>query len=340
MGRKKQLFCIVLSLAMVASLLVAVPAMAASKTSDKKIVMRIGGLFAQDHIIGIGLDLFKEQVETKSGGRIEVQVFHNATLGSEREMAESVKMGSLEGVGSGCSGMGLFFPIADLVELPYLYKDRDTCLKVWDDLTGELNKKIIPGGIRLLGAFDQGTRHIISKKPIYSINDFKGFKLRVPESPLYVGMAKAMGADPVAVAFPEVYTALQTGIADAMEGPPSTVWSQKFYEPTKYYILTGHIICGQFLNINEKFFQSLPDDLKKVVLEGGRESIRLQRERSGAIDQDIYAKLRAKGIEIIEVKDKTPYQNAVKSFQDEYAAKLGQDGIDFLARIRELLNKY
>lgn len=306
--------------------------------ASDKIIIRVGGVFPESHPVGQGLDIFKEKLEA-AAPNVEVRIFHNSTLGSERVMAEGVKTGELEMLSSGSPGLGVFVPVTDILELPYLYETKEDALKVWDKLIPILNVRTLPQNIRLLGAFDEGTRSIISTKPIRNINDLRNLKLRIPETPLYIGMVNALGADPIAVAFPEIYTALQTGVVQGMEGSTATIWDSKFYEPCKYLSLTEHIRCAQFLFINNEFYDKLPIDIKESLLIAATEAFEEQRKISIQAEKECLQKISEKGIEIIEVQDKKPFIEAVQDSNMKYAEKFGNEGNKLLNLMKALLTK-
>lgn len=304
-------------------------------SSSEKIIIRVGGVFAEEHPIAQGLEIFKKKLEEKTDN-VEVQIFHNCALGSERAMAEGCQTGEIQMVSSGPPGLGLFVPASDVVELPYIYKDRENALKSWDALIDTLNEQAVPGGIRVLGAFDQGVRAFISNKPINSVGDFKGYNFRCPPSELYTGLAKELRANPISVAFPEVYTALQTNLVDGMEGPPATIWSMKFYEPCKYLVLTDHIICGQYFFINEDFYKSLPKDVQEKLTESVKEACVEQRVISAKSESEFIQKIADKGVKVIDIEDLTPFREKLKNYPMKYAKTISDDAVKLLQEILDM----
>jgi TRAP-type transport system periplasmic protein len=298
--------------------------------------IRLGNLYPQAHSIGVAADAFARLVDEKTGGRVVVEVFHDSVLGSEREMTEAVQTGSLEMVTSGLAGIGLYVPGIHVFELPYLYDSLDQLAGVVEALEEDIQANLTAHGFRALGYNYQGPRSTASVKAMRSFDDFQGLRLRVPEAPLYVGMAQAMGANPTPVAFPEVYMALQTGVAEAMEGGPDTVFANKFFEVAPYYVLTEHIFHVLYMAINAGFFDSLPADIQDALVEAGREATVVQLEAIRQLNQESLDTMRAGGTEIIELADKDSFRDALADFNDEYAATRGPDAVALLARIREV----
>ena len=298
--------------------------------------IRLGNLYPQAHSVGVAADAFARLVDEKTGGRVVVEVFHDSVLGSEREMTEAVQTGALEMVTSGLAGIGLYVPGIHVFELPYLYDSLDQLAGVVEALEEDIQANLTAHGFRALGFNYQGPRSTASVKAMRSFDDFQGLRMRVPEAPLYVGMAQAMGANPTPVAFPEVYMALQTGVAEAMEGGPDTVFANKFFEVAPYYVLTEHIFHVLYMAINAGFFDTLPADIQDALVEAGREATVVQLEAIRQLNQESLDTMRAGGTEIIELADKDRFRDALADFNDEYAATRGPDAEALLARIREV----
>lgn len=311
----------------------------AASVSAQEYTVRAGSIWARSHSIGQGYDKLAELVKQKSKGRMVVQVFHESSLGNEREMAENLRMGNLEILGTGGPGIGRFVPEADISEFPFLYENMNQALNVWDKFDPELDKVSSPKGFRILGSFHQGVRYIISRKALRSLDDMKGFRLRSPESPFYIGMIKSWGATPIPMPFAEIYTSLQTGVIDGMEGPPITIWSSKYHEPAKNLILTGHIMTGQRITINASYFDKLPADLKKVLQESVVEALAWQRQLGQKLEEELVGQIRAAGVMVIS-PDPTFRSNLVKAshqFNKEYVEKLGPKAVELYGVLQKLI---
>ena len=298
--------------------------------------IRFGNLYPEDHSIGIAADRFAELVEEKTDGRAVVEVFHNGVLGSEREMAEAVKTGSLEMVTSGLAGIGLYVPGVHVFELPYLYGSMEELQQVTAELEPEIQDLLVDKGFHSVGFNYQGPRSTASVRPLRSLADFEGLKLRVPEAPLYVGMAEAMGTTPTPVAYPEVYTSLQTGIVEAMEGSPDSIFNNKFYEVANNLSLTQHIYHVLYMALNQDYFASLPEDIQNALIEAGREAAEVQLDATLELNEESLAAMREEGVEVIELADLDAFKEALRPFNDEYAESRGEDAVQMLGRIREI----
>lgn len=225
-------------------------------------------------------DVFAKEVKARSGGRIDVQVFGAGALGGEREYVEGVKNGFIQaGLASGV--IANFYPNAMVTDIPYLFPNNEVADKVLD---GPFGQKLSEGfhaatGMHNLCFGEVGFRHFSTgKKPVHSPKDLAGLKIRVQETPLYVTEMKALGAQPTPIAFPETYTALQTGVVDGEENPLPTMIFAKFYEVQKNVTLDGHNYGVDWFVMSDKFYKSLPADLQKAVTDSAKVACQAERK--------------------------------------------------------------
>ncbi len=209
------------------------------------------------------------EIKEKTGGRIDVQSFPNGQLGSSRDMVESVASGALTMVTEGAAQLGQFVPQLSIIEAPYIWKDAAHMTRALKSpLIDELNKVLVEKrGMRMIGVNYYGVRHLTSgKKPINSVEDMKGFKLRVPEVDPFRAMAEAWGARPTPLNFSELYLALSQGAVDGQENPLPTIASAKLAEVQKYLVLTAHIITPRLVIVNEAAWQKIPQADRAVIV--------------------------------------------------------------------------
>lgn len=313
----------------------------ATGASAQQYTMRAGSIWARGHSIGQGYDKFAELVKQKSNGRVVVQVFHESALGNEREMAESLRLGNLEILGTGGPGLGRFVPEADIPEFPFLYENMAQAMKVWDKFDVELDKISTPKGFKILGSFHQGTRYIISRKPLRSMDDMKGYRLRSPDSPFYIGMIKSWGATPIPMAFAEIYTSLQTGVIDGMEGPPITIWSSKYHEPAKNLILTGHILTGQRMVMNATYYDKLPADVKKIIHEALAEALAWQRDLGQKLEDELVGKIRGASVTVLtpDAAFRSGLVKASHQFNKEFSEKMGAKAVELYGILQKMISE-
>jgi tripartite ATP-independent transporter DctP family solute receptor len=199
-------------------------------------------------------------VHTATGGALDIQVFPAGQLGGSRDSVESVSSGALQMVSEGAAQFGQFTPPLSILEAPYLWRDvahmhRVLASPVMVDLSDML---VAHSHMRVLGATYYGTRQLTTgSRPVHTVADMNGFKLRIPEVDTYVTMTEAWGARPTPLNFGELYLALSQGAVDGEENPLPTIQSAKLQEVQKYLVLTAHILTPRLIAVNEAVWQRL-----------------------------------------------------------------------------------
>ena len=246
---------------------------ASAAMAADKIVLKFGHLADEKNTWHLGALKFKELVEKNSGGRIEVKIYPNEQLGKEKDLVTSIQTGTAD---MGIFGETLTTFGADktiFMATPYLLRDAAHLHKV---AGGEMGKEIEAqvlekAKLRVLGYMERGPRELTSSRAVKTPDDLKGMKIRLPNVPIFLAAWEALGAKPIPMAFSEVFTSLQQGTIEGQENPYALIASAHFYEVQKYLNKTSHVRGWIYVCIGEKRFASLPDDLKKVVLDAGKE---------------------------------------------------------------------
>jgi tripartite ATP-independent transporter DctP family solute receptor len=279
-----------------------------------KTILKLGTSTQPTHIYNQAADHFAKIVAEKTGGEIEVQVFPAAQLGSERDMVEGLQLGSLEMTLTSTGPMGGFVPQVKLFNLPFLFKDRESCYRVLDGAIGtQIADRFVKVGIRSLGWFENGFRNITnSKRAVNSPDDMKGVKIRVMEDDVFILTMKAMGASPLPMAFGELYTALEQKTVDAQENPLAVIHSSRFFEVQKYLAMTGHFYSPAVLLISEATWKKLSPEHQKIVADAAVQARDYERGLSLKADQELEAACEKEGM-IITHPDKAPFAKAVAS---------------------------
>ena len=209
---------------------------------------------------------FKKLVEEGSQGEIEVKIFPSQLLGTGLQMSEMVQAGALEVLAIPTSNMQVLHPALQVLDLPFLFPDRESLFRVLDgDFTDNLYKPLAARNIIGLHWIISGFKQFTGNFPIRRPEDFKGHKIRVMPAPIIREQFKALGASPVPIDFQELYNALQQGVVDGQENPLTTIVTMKFYEVQKYMTLDGHSYGADFILINDKFYQSLPKETQLAI---------------------------------------------------------------------------
>lgn len=268
----------------------------------------------------VAMDKFAELLSEKSGGKITLKMFHAGTLGSQPDAIEQVRIGALEIGNFNLGPIGPVAPEANVVSLPFIFKDEAHMHRVLD---GEGGAKIAAGmtkkGLVPLAWYDAGSRSFYnSTKPIMSPADVTGMKVRVMNNDLYSGMISALGGNPSPMAFAEVYQSLKTGVVDGAENNWPSYESTGHYEVATYYSDSQHLIIPECLCINAKVWNALSDADKKIVKAAAVESAAVQRELWAKRAKASREKVIKSGVKYNAIEDKSAFQAAMKPVYDNY----------------------
>lgn len=288
--------------------------------------IKVGHVLAPDHPYTIALKRFAEIVDKKTAGKLKVNVFHSSQLGNERDMIEALQLGTQQMALVSTAPLAGFTKQFLVLDLPFIFNDYKGAYKVLDGEIGQnLLKTLESQGIVGLTYWENGFRHVTnSKRPIQKPEDLASLKIRLMENPIHMDTFKAMGANPLPMAFGELFTALQQKTIDAQENPVTIIWTSRFYEVQKYCSLTGHFYAAAPLLVSKKFMDGLPADQQKALKEAAVEAREYERELLAQQNKDFISKLKEKKMEVIEV-DKGPFKEAVKKVWAQYEATIGKD---------------
>lgn len=262
-------------------------------------------------------------------GRVEIRMFPSSQLGSDTDTLSQLRSGAVELFTISGLILATLVPPASINGIGFAFKSYD---QVWPAMDGKLGG-FVRGEIakRGLMAFehiwDNGFRQTTtSNRPIRTPADFAGLKLRVPVSPLWTSMFKALGASPVSINLTEAYSALQTHLADGQENPLAVIDTVKFYEVQKYCSLTNHMWDGYWLVANRRAFDRLPADAQEIVARELNRSALAQRQDVAALNSNLRGKLEAAGLAFNEV-DPAAFRAALQAagFYQEWRGKYGED---------------
>jgi len=299
-----------------------------------KTVIKIGTVVAPDHPENIGARKIKELVEKRAGDRVEVQVFTDAQIGDQRTMVENLRNGTQEITWVTVGFFGSYEPILNVIESGYLFRDSWHSYKVFDGPMGnEIRALVEKHGVKLLGYYEAGLRHVTNNvRPISTPADLKGLKIRTPQAKYHLNTLKYMGANPVAMSFGELYTAMQQKVVDGQENPLSNIYKAKFYEVNKYLSLTGHLHLTHMVMYSAKLWDKLPADLQKIVREAVIESQEAQRKAVRDDDESLLKELKAKGMQVNEA-DREAFRKAVLPLREEAVKEFGPKAKEWIERI-------
>lgn len=314
------------------------------------IALASGNVFATDYNLSFGMqwntnsigyeaaEKFAKEVAEKSGGKIEVKLFPNGQLGDDRKMIEQLSDGALDFTYAESGRFQIFYPVAEVFSLPYMIANFDVAHKALfeTDFGKDLLKKIHDNQhITVLAQGYSGTRETTSNRPINSIEDMKGLKLRVPNAASNLAYAKYTGATPTPMAFSEVYLALQTNAVDGEENPLPTIQAQKFYEVQKYLAMTNHILNDQLFLASNATLASLPEDLREVVKTAAKNALDYNTQKFQEQEQSLQEQFKKAGM-TITYPDLKPFKEAMKPYYDEFVKKNGDEAKVAVEQIQAL----
>lgn len=289
-----------------AATLMATTAMAADVT------LKLGHLANEENIWHLAALHFAEQVAEGTEGRVEVQVFPNESLGKEIDVINGMQLGTADMTITGES-LQNWAPKAALLALPYAYRslehmDEVASGEVGDQIEAEI---IANADIRPLTYFARGPRNLSANRPITTPADLNGFKLRVPNVPLFVAAWQALGANPTPMAFSEVFTSLQNGTIEGQENPLALFQSGGFYEVQKTVNLTEHVRSWIYLTISENAWNKLSEADQAAVQAAADNTQAFERELFLADEQELVAELESAGVTFVEV-DQQAFADAAR----------------------------
>lgn len=296
---------------------------------------KLGTPTAPDHAYAVAARKFADLVSERTGRKVTVEIYPANQLGNERDMVEGLQLGTVDLVVSSTGPLGGFVPKILVVDLPFLFRDKEHAYKVLDGPVGkELLDAFTPKGIRGLAFWENGFRHITNnERPIEKPEDLKGIKIRTMENKIHLATFRTFGASPTPMAWGEVYTALQQKTIDAQENPIAVIYTSKINEVQKYLALTGHLYSPAALLMSETAFGSLPADIQRVMIDAAVECAAFERDYLNATETKQLEELKAKGMEVT-LPDKKPFQDAVVPVYKEFESQFGREMVERIVNTR------
>jgi len=266
---------------------------------------------ADDYPTVAAVKYMSELLDKRSNGKYHIKVFNKGALGSEKETIDQVKIGALELTRVNISPMNSVCAKTQVPTMPFLFRSVEHMRKVLDGPVGEeILKSCEDQGFIGLAFYDSGARSIYAKKPIKTVADAKGLKIRVQQSDLWVALVSAMGANPTPMPYGEVYTALKTGLIDAAENNIPSFDTARHFEAVKIYSKTEHSMAPEMLLMSKIVYDKLPKADQDMIRAAAKESVAVERQKWDEQEAKSLAVVKAGGVEIVEV-DKKSFQDAM-----------------------------
>lgn len=296
-----------------------------TENDGETLKLRVANVTQIDHPMNKGCELFAEKINEKTNGRIQITNYPARQLGDDRELFEQVQQGSLNMALISAGPVGSTSELAAALQLPFLFEDWDQWLNVMNNkVTEDLFAGFEKHNVKALAAFDSGFRHTVSvENPITSLEDFKGVKFRVAETPLHIGIFESLGASPTPIAYGEIYTSLQNRVIDGLEMDLPAIVMEKHYEVAKNVTLSKHFTWPGIFMVNLDLWNSLSTEDQQLFTETAKEVMAenveyIKEQEAKALDV-----LKANDITITELtaEQKQRMMDATQGVIEEYTAK-------------------
>ncbi len=314
------------------SLLLGMAAMALTGTvaAQQPIVIKFSHVVAQDTPKGKGSEFFAKRAAELTQGRVKVEVYANSTLYKDKEEMEALQLGAVQMLAPSLAKFGpLGVKEFEVFDLPYIFDNYADLHRVTQGPVGkQLLAKLEPKGIKGLAYWDNGFKVFSSNKPIKKVEDFKGQKMRIQSSKVLEAEIRALGGIPQVMAFSEVYQALQTGVVDGTENPPSNLYTQKMHEVQKHVRVTDHGYLGYAVITNKKFWDGLPADIRGQLEQAMTEATKYANDIAKKENDDALEAVRKSGKSEVSVptdEEKKALKKALVKVHTEMESRIGKD---------------
>lgn len=295
-------------------------------SSQKPVTLRLAHAVEPLMPMHAGAEKIAEIAAKKSDGTIKIHVFPSAQLGGEKDITEGVQLGSIDMAVISSGTMGRYGSMQGIAYAPYLFRDIDHFFKVYQGPIGkEMTKQLMEktGILALDLSWYYGVRHLTTRNtPVRAPADLKGLKIRSPNIPVMKDAIKTWGCAVITMDPKELYTALQTGVVDGQENPPSSIFGWNFYEVQKYLMLTRHMMGNMAVLINGKTFEKLTPEQQKILREAVLEAGKYQSDLTLKMDEENLKKLEAKGMTIVKL-DVEPFRKLSSTIIPQYEKEWG-----------------
>ncbi|MGV8894145.1 MAG: TRAP transporter substrate-binding protein [Burkholderiaceae bacterium] len=302
------------------------------------IVIKFSHVVANDTPKGKAALRFKELAEKNTKGRVKVEVYPNSTLYKDKEELEALQLGAVQML---APSLAKFGPLGarefEVFDLPYIFPSKDVLYRVTEGPIGKgLLKKLDSKGITGLAFWDNGFKVMSANTPLHSPEDMKGLKMRIQSSKVLDAQMRALGANPQVMAFSEVYQALQTGVVDGTENPPSNLYTQKMHEVQKHVTMTKHGYLGYAVIVNKKFWDGLPTDIRTELDSAMKESTSYANDIAQQENDKAMAAVKASGkTTVYELNDKeqAEWRAALLPVQKQMESRIGKELISSINKV-------
>lgn len=294
------------------------------------IVIKFSHVVATDTPKGQAAERFKQLAEKATNGKVKVELYPNSQLYKDKEELEALQLGAVQMLAPSLAKFGpLGVKEFEAFDLPYIFPTKTALYNVTEgDIGKSLLKKLEPKGITGLAYWDNGFKVMSANKPLHNPADFKGLKMRIQSSKVLDAQMRALGANPQVLAFSEVYQALQTGVVDGTENPPSNMYTQKMHEVQKHVTVSNHGYLGYAVIVNKKFWDGLPPDIRGQLEKAMREATTFEKaiaQRDNDQALDAIKKAGKTQVYTLTVQEQAEWRRALAPVQKAMEGRIGKE---------------
>ena len=298
--------------------------------AEAPIVIKFSHVVATDTPKGQAAERFKMLAEKATGGRVRVEVFPNSQLYKDKEELEALQLGAVQMLAPSLAKFGpLGVKEFEVFDLPYLFANKTALYNVTEGPVGKgLLQKLDAKGIVGLAFWDNGFKVMSANKPLLMPADFRGLKMRIQASKVLDAEMRALGANPQVLAFSEVYQALQTGVVDGTENPPSNMYTQKMHEVQKHLTVSNHGYLGYAVIVNKKFWDGLPSDIRTSLEKAMAEATTYEKaiaQRDNDLAMEAMRKAGKTAIHVQTAQEQTAWRAALLPVQKDMEGRVGKE---------------
>ncbi len=312
-------------------------AAAAPAFAQQPIVIKFSHVVAVDTPKGKAADHFKKLAEERTKGKVKLEIYPYSQLYKDKEELEALSLGAVQML---APSLAKFGPMGvrefEVFDLPYIFDNYEELHKVTQGPVGAtLLAKLEPKGIKGLAYWDNGFKVMSANKPLKLPADFRGQKMRIQSSKVLDAQMRALGANPQVMAFSEVYQALQTGVVDGTENPPSNLYTQKMHEVQKYVTLSDHGYLGYAVIVNKKFWDGLPADIRTTLEGAMKDSTKFANEIARKENEDALEGVKKSGksqLITLNAEEKKAWKKALVKVHQESESRVGKELIQSIYR--------
>jgi C4-dicarboxylate-binding protein DctP len=305
--------------------------------AEEPVVIKFSHVVAPNTPKGKAAEKFKELAETRTQGRVKVEIYPNSQLYKDREEMEALQLNAVQMLAPSLSKFGpLGVREFEIFDLPFIFPNKQVLYSVMDGAIGSaLFSKLETKGVKGLAFWDNGFKQMSANQPLHEVADFKGLKMRIQSSKVLEAQMQAFGANPQVMAFSEVYSALQQGVVDGTENPLSNMYTQKMHEVQKHLTLSNHGYLGYAVIVNKKFWDALTADTRTTLEQALHEATVYERQIAQQENDEALAKIIAAGkttVYTLTPQQQDAWKAALLPVYQRFEGVIGKDNINAITQ--------